>query len=196
MSMKNYGYKLIFIGDYSVGKTSIINWFLNGGYSLNPPSTIGASFCSSSINVKGERLALSIWDTAGQERFRSLVRMYYRKSDVCICVFDVSNARSFDSLEYWIQDYKDNCIDSNDIVVIVANKCDLEWAINEEDIERIANKYNTGYFKTNCIDGLGIDDLFRYVGNNLLDIEPASEIYKQIIVKEKEDKTSKTFLCC
>lgn len=88
-------YKLVFLGDISVGKTSIISRFMYDSYDNNYQPTIGIDFLLKTIFIGDRSLRLQIWDTAGQERFRSLIPNYIRDASIAILVFDLSNRHSF-----------------------------------------------------------------------------------------------------
>ena len=81
----------VFIGDQSVGKTSIISRFMYDQFDNHYASTIGIDFVSKSVPVDNGTVRLQLWDTAGQERFRSLIPSYIRDSQVAVVVFDITN---------------------------------------------------------------------------------------------------------
>lgn len=100
--------------------------------------TIGAEFTKKKIRLdSGEEVNLQIWDTAGQERFQSLCSSFYRGSDGCILVFDISNAESYDNLEKWRQVFISTTgDDSKQIpIILVANKVDCINTIHKDQIE-------------------------------------------------------------
>ncbi|XWV25354.1 Rab family GTPase [Tupanvirus deep ocean] len=161
--MNTSGNKIVLIGDSGVGKSSLVYWFMYGKSTPMICPTIGAAFCTKEIIHRGNKIKFNIWDTAGQERFRSLVKMYYKGTYGCICVFDITNKSSFLNLDYWINDYTENCSEENLKIIIVANKCDYdksEWCVDEEDIKKIADKYNCDYILTSCINGQGVIQVF------------------------------------
>ena len=98
---KNRLLKIIILGDPGVGKTSILNRFVNDKYSNHYKATIGADFLSKQMMIDDRIVTLQIWDTAGPERFQSLGIVFYRGADACAFVFDVNNKKSFDKLESW-----------------------------------------------------------------------------------------------
>ena len=95
--------KIIVIGDSGVGKTSLIEAFNYKKISRSAKPTIGAEFTKKKVRLveTGQEVHLQLWDTAGQERFQSLCTSFYRGSDGCILVFDISNTDSYDNLEKW-----------------------------------------------------------------------------------------------
>ncbi|CAK0877112.1 unnamed protein product [Prorocentrum cordatum] len=88
-------YKLVFLGEQAVGKTSIITQFMYGTFESNYQATIGIDFLSKTLHLEDRTLRLQLWDTAGQERFRSLIPSYIRDSSGAIVVYDVTSRASF-----------------------------------------------------------------------------------------------------
>ncbi|KAI9111786.1 hypothetical protein K1719_017476 [Acacia pycnantha] len=83
-------YKLVFLGDQSVGKTSIITRFMYDKFDNTYQATIGIDFLSNTMYLEDRTVQLQLWDTAGQERFRSLIPSYIRDSSVAVIVYDVA----------------------------------------------------------------------------------------------------------
>ena len=94
--------KIIFCGDAGVGKTSIINSIMGQKFVEDYEPSIGVDFFSKTIKYKGKTIKLQIWDSAGQEKFRSLIPNYIRGSSLVFIVYDISNRKSFDNLQSWI----------------------------------------------------------------------------------------------
>ncbi|WFD49546.1 Ras- protein Rab-6B [Malassezia furfur] len=88
-------FKLVFLGEQSVGKTSLITRFMYDTFDANYQATIGIDFLSKTMYLDDRTVRLQLWDTAGQERFRSLIPSYIRDSSVAIVVYDVTNRDSF-----------------------------------------------------------------------------------------------------
>jgi Ras-related protein Rab-6A len=129
-------YKLVFIGDQSVGKTSIISRFQFDTFDDHYQTTIGIDFVSKTVPVDDGTVRLQLWDTAGQERFRSLIPSYIRESHVAVVVFDITNRESFESTAKWIADVRAQR--GNDVVIVlVGNKTDLatERAVTTAELE-------------------------------------------------------------
>ena len=112
--------KMVFLGNSSTGKTSIVYRLLNGGFSNDGESTIGASFAT----LKHNDIMYEIWDTAGQERYNSLVPMYTRNAEIIIFVFDLTNLETINRFDSYIKDLKNN-LDDKFKVIIIGNKMDL-----------------------------------------------------------------------
>jgi len=88
-------YKLVFLGDQSVGKTSIITRFMYDQFDKAYQATIGIDFLSKTMYLEDRTVRLQLWDTAGQERFRSLIPSYIRDSSVAVIVYDITDRASF-----------------------------------------------------------------------------------------------------
>ena len=155
-------YKLVFIGDQSVGKTSIISRFMYDTFDTHYASTIGIDFVSKSVPIDRGTVRLQLWDTAGQERFRSLIPAYIRDSQVAVVVFDITSRASFDSTTTWIADVRAQR--GNDvIIVLVGNKTDLvsQREVSAAEIEQRANEQEIMFIETSAKEGFNIKLLFR-----------------------------------
>ncbi len=92
----DYQFRLILIGDSTVGKSSLLRHFTDGTFAEVSDPTVGVDFFARVVRVDdGTRIKLQLWDTAGQERFRSITKSYYRNSVGALLVYDIGNADSF-----------------------------------------------------------------------------------------------------
>lgn len=159
--MEEISYKLIFLGDTGVGKTSIISRRMYQRFDDNVPLTVGVSNFSVTERVQGKDIELKIWDTAGQEQYSSLIPMFSRNSDVCILCCDVSSSLSFEHLENWVTKLKDSGCDPP--IILAVNKIDLNSDNFEEIIDqysKILENFETILYVSAKLNS-GIDDLFR-----------------------------------
>ncbi|XP_070194200.1 ras-related protein Rab-8B-like isoform X2 [Littorina saxatilis] len=95
-------YKVLVVGEHSVGKTALLNRLMNREFRVSMMPTIGVDFVKKIFEVDGALVQLVIWDTAGQERFRSITRLQYRGVQGIVLVYDVTNSQSFTHLQFWI----------------------------------------------------------------------------------------------
>ena len=162
---------IITLGESSVGKSSIINRYVENNFDYNFVSTLGVDFRKKNININGEDIRLKIWDTAGQEKFRSIQKQYYRNSDGILLVFDVTKFETFNVLEEWINSIKNQT--SNDIIVVlVGNKIDLNnKVISDDDIKNFANDNKFKYFLTSAATGKNINEVFDYIVKEIYNIK-------------------------
>uniref|UniRef100_A0A803XXE2 RAB43, member RAS oncogene family n=1 Tax=Meleagris gallopavo TaxID=9103 RepID=A0A803XXE2_MELGA len=106
MESYDFLFKLVLIGDASVGKTCLVQRFKTGAFAERQGSTIGVDFTMKSLEIQGKRVKLQIWDTAGQERFRTITQSYYRSANGAILAYDISKRGSFLSIPRWIEDVR------------------------------------------------------------------------------------------
>ncbi|KAJ3451347.1 rab gtpase [Anaeramoeba flamelloides] len=184
--MENF--KICFMGDQSVGKTSIINRFIYDDFNINSQSTVGVDFLSKTIFVENESVRLHLWDTAGQERFRCLIPSYVRNSSLVVIVFDITNKTSFKSIEFWM-DTVQNERGDDVIVFLVGNKTDIEdeRQVSLEKLEKEANKHGFLYLETSAKTGHNVKQLFRKIGIAIL---KQNKKRKELIKPELDENTS------
>ena len=150
--------KIIFTGDIYVGKTSIINVLMGQKFNNEYEASIGVDFFSKTIKYKGKIIKLQIWDSAGQEKFRSLIPNYIRGSSLVFVVYDISNRKSFESLQSWV-DFVNNIENSN--IVIVGNKIDLESkrVVRTEEGQKFCNEKNYEFFEVSAKDDTNLNNM-------------------------------------
>jgi Ras-related protein Rab-6A len=147
--------KIIFTGDIAVGKTSIINVLMGQKFTAEYEASIGVDFFSKTVKYKGKIIKLQIWDSAGQEKFRSLIPNYIRGSSLVFIVYDISNRKSFENLNQWIN-FVNNIENSN--IVIVGNKNDLKDSreVTLEEGQKFCEEKNVEFFEVSAKDGTNL----------------------------------------
>ena len=190
-------FKISFVGDASVGKTSIISRYSQNKFMLDQPPTIGASNYHFTVPVDDLDIVMNVWDTAGQERFRSLVPLYTRDAKIVVLVFDIGESSTFDSLEEWYEKLKSDVTLKAEIF-LVANKIDLEYAIQMKDIKDWAHSKNINHvFFTSAAENREIDNLFKAMAEYLADlsnkhVDMDQPVQAISLTPEKEQKKG----CC
>merc|ERR1712137_168075 len=165
-------YKLVFLGDQSVGKTSIVTRFMYDTFDSSYQATIGIDFLSKTMYLEDRTVRLQLWDTAGQERFRSLIPSYIRDSSVAVVVYDITNRASFANTAKWIEDVRAER--GNEVVImLVGNKTDLsdKRAVSVEEGEAKAKELDVMFIETSAKAGFNIKALFRKVASSLPDVD-------------------------
>lgn len=157
-------YKLVFLGDQSVGKTSIITRFMYDKFDNTYQATIGIDFLSKTMYLEDRTVRLQLWDTAGQERFRSLIPSYIRDSSVAVVVYDVTNRASFLNTVRWIQEVRTER-GSDVIIFLVGNKTDLldKRQVSLEEGDAKARELAVNFIETSAKAGFNIKALFRKI---------------------------------
>lgn len=162
-------FKLVFLGDQGVGKTSLLTRFMYDSFDAHYAATVGIDFLSKTMYIQDTTIRLQLWDTAGQERFRSLIPSYIRDSNVAVVVYDISNRESFENVDTWINYVKQER-GGDVIIVLVGNKNDLDndRKVTLQDGEDAAQRLNCNLFmETSSKNGFGVKPLFKRIGKQL-----------------------------
>ncbi len=143
--------KIVIIGESSVGKSAIINQYINQIFIEQAITTIGTDKFSKFEIINNQKIKLNVWDTAGQERFRSLSPLFLKGSNIVLMVYDITNKFSFTELNnFWIEKVKDNT--DNIILGVIANKSDLYdmEVVPIEEGKKFASDINGVFFETSA----------------------------------------------
>ncbi|KAL9253487.1 Ras-related protein [Drosera capensis] len=177
--------KVIILGDSGVGKTSLMNQFVNHKFTNQYKATIGADFLTKEVQIDDRLFTLQIWDTAGQERFQSLGVAFYRGADCCVLVYDVNVVKSFDNLNRWREEFLLQASPhdpENFPFVVLGNKVDVDGGNSRVVSAKkakawCASKGNIPYFETSAKDGTNVEAAFRCIAKNAIKNEPEEDIY-------------------
>ncbi|MFX0134961.1 MAG: GTP-binding protein [Candidatus Hodarchaeota archaeon] len=166
-----FNYKIIEVGDSTVGKTAIKVRFTDDYFKKDLKSTLGVDFGSKEVHfdyfgdhtmlgVEKITAKLNIWDTGGQEAYGGLRKMYYKEARGCLVVFDVTNAESFDHVPKWIDELYGNI--GPVPVLLVGNKIDLEdqRKIATDTAKKFAKEKGYLYIETSALTGENVVDAF------------------------------------
>ena len=156
-------YKILLLGDTSVGKTCFLLKYTDNKFQIKHMSTIGLDYRVKSITLKsGKPVKLQLWDTAGQDRFRAITKSYYKSANGVILIYDITSIQTFDNVKTWISQIKEQS--SQDIVIyIVGNKTDMEEErkIKTEEGKKLADEYGFPFIETSAKSGLNINETFE-----------------------------------
>ncbi|XP_053179737.1 ras-related protein Rab-41 isoform X1 [Scomber scombrus] len=182
-------FKLVFLGEQSVGKTSLITRFMYDSFDNTYQATIGIDFLSKTMYLEDRTIRLQLWDTAGQERFRSLIPSYIRDSAAAVVVYDIANLNSFQQTSKWIDDVRTER-GSDVIIMLVGNKTDLadKRQVSIEAAERKARELNVMYIETSAKAGYNVKQLFRRVAAALPGMDSTPEKSKDDMIDIKLEK--------
>ncbi|CAF0918170.1 unnamed protein product [Rotaria sordida] len=167
ISNETFSFKILIIGESSVGKSSLMTRFVDDTFQSAFVSTIGVDFKVRTLMIDNYPCKVQIWDTAGQERFRVITTTYYRDADGVLIVYDVTNSETFSRIRRWIEEINKYC-DENIPKVIIGNKDDiasqddksLKKVISTEDIEQYACEMNLPFFETSAKDNKNVNEAF------------------------------------
>jgi small GTP-binding protein len=138
--------KMILLGNTAVGKTSIINRYVEDNFSSNLMSSVNMTFTQKTLKIDKQKVQLNIWDTVGQEKFRSLSKLFFKDTKIVALVYSITNKNSFNDLEFWLKTFKET-IGEDVVIGVMGNKSDLflEQEVSEEEGEKFAEE-NGGFF--------------------------------------------------
>ena len=154
--------KFIIIGDKTVGKSCIINQFIEKQFSNEYIPTIGSDKTMKEIEIKGEKLKLEIWDTVGQEQYRAVNKIFIKNAQIALIVYDITNRKSFENLNNWYNLIFEINKDSNVIVGVTGNKTDLyeNQVVDSEEGKNFADEKKISFFETSAKDYESIENVF------------------------------------
>lgn len=162
----DYMFKLLIIGNSSVGKTSFLFRYADDSFTQAFVSTVGIDFKVKTVFRNDKRVKLQIWDTAGQERYRTITTAYYRGAMGFILMYDITNEESFNAVQDWVTQIKTYSWD-NAQVVLVGNKSDMqsERVVSYERGQHFANQLGLEFFETSAKENVNVKEVF----NSLVD---------------------------
>ncbi|GIY10610.1 ras-related protein Rab-3 [Caerostris darwini] len=158
----DYMFKILIIGNSSVGKTSFLFRYAEDAFTSAFVSTVGIDFKVKTVFRQDKRVKLQIWDTAGQERYRTITTAYYRGAMGFILMYDVTNEESFNSVRDWVTQIKTYSWD-NAQVVLVGNKCDMEdeRVVSTERGKQLSDQLGLEFFETSAKENLNVKVVFE-----------------------------------
>jgi small GTP-binding protein len=173
-------FRVVILGESSVGKTSIIDRLVNKEFNPMEAPTIGACFLLHHEQVENVCIEMQIWDTAGQEKYKALSPIYCRGAAAAIVTFDVTSRESFDRVGDWIKLVQE-CSCTDTAIFVAANKWDLKVRaeVSESDMTNWSSTSDFKIVKTSAKTGEGVTELFKMV---------AEEIFKRGCVSKPAQK--------
>jgi len=180
--------KVVIIGNYGSGKTSLLNRYVSDNFNPDVPVTIGVEFTHKEHD---EETKLILWDTAGQERFQSMNTSFYHGVHAVIFVYDVSNMESFYGLNQWMRNYRACGNMDKSVAILLGNKIDLERVVSKEDALGWAVQHQMCYEEVSAYTGNNVRNAFSMIVRQL-DTLPEVRENKQRL----KENLSKSDRCC
>lgn len=167
----NYLFKIVVVGDHNSGKSCILLRFAENTFRQDHISTLGVDFKLKTIKLNKDKVRLELWDTAGLERYRTIYNSYYHSAHGIMCVYDMTNEKSFDNLEnYWLKEIK-NHAPQNAVLLLVGNKADLEAErkVDFDRAERLAKRIGVSLYEVSAKTGINCDEAFNDLASVMRD---------------------------
>ena len=197
MTDQEFSFKILLLGDSSVGKTCFLKRYTDNTFQDAYLSTIGFDFKFKNITLdNGKTVKVQLWDTAGQERFRTIAKSYYKGAHGIVLIYDVTNRKSYDNIRKWLVQIKNEAA-SKISIVLVANKIDCEDELREvkkEEGEVLAKNNNLKIFEASAKDNINVEESFKYIIEEIN--ENISNLSMQTSTKLNNDNKQNKKGCC
>ena len=193
MEKKEVLYKILLLGDSSVGNTCFLMRYTDNTFQEIHMSTIGLDYKLKNVQLDdGKMVKIQIWDTAGQDRFRSITKNYYKGAHGIILIYDITNKKSFENVRTWINQIKEE-VSEKVSIILVGNKIDDEEhrVVATEDGEKIAKELGLMFFECSAKSGVNIDSTFNELVKKT--VENYSKVSKGETLKNKKGGKK---ICC
>ncbi|KAM9981409.1 hypothetical protein ACTFIY_003714 [Dictyostelium cf. discoideum] len=151
------------MGDSGVGKSNIINRFIENNFIEEFISNFGVDIGSKIVYIQGRAIKLQILDTAGNQRFRAINTIKkFGISNIIIIVYDVTDQNSFNNIPMWLTEVEKSTLNNNAIKIIIGNKCDLitQRVVDHSSAKEFADSWNLKLFETSAKQSINIEDTF------------------------------------
>ncbi|XP_010609881.1 EF-hand calcium-binding domain-containing protein 4B [Fukomys damarensis] len=147
-------FKIVFVGNSAVGKTSFLRRLCEDHFSPGVAATVGIDYRVKTVNVDNSQVALQLWDTAGQERYRCITQQFFRKADGVIVMYDLTAKESFLSVRQWLSSVEE-AVGDRVPVLLLGNKLDNE---KEREVpqglgEQLAKENNLIFYECSACSG-------------------------------------------
>ena len=189
-TISTFNFKIVLIGNVSVGKSSIIRRFVHNDFNNSYLCTVGTELFRKTLLIgDNKNVNLLIWDTCGQERFRAVTRQYFRDTHAILLVFDLTNKKSFNNLNSWYEEALNYINDDKCLFFLLGNKWDEteKIVVESDEIKNFMRKKQKlkKYFEVSAFNGHNIDLAFDKISRHLIMKYSGDEIVKNI--KELKD---------
>ncbi|HMF30868.1 MAG TPA: Rab family GTPase [Candidatus Lokiarchaeia archaeon] len=166
-------FKVLVLGDWAVGKTSLVRHFVEKKFYEDYLPTLGVNILVKDfpMEFRGEEVTVTfaLWDVAGQEVFRPLLPTYHKSASGIYFVADLTRLQSFESLELWHRDVY-RTLDHPVPTILLANKCDLDYWVDESFLAESAEQIGAfSYFKTSANTGENVAEAFEAMATRILE---------------------------
>lgn len=196
-------FKIIFIGDSCVGKTSLVNRLTRNTFHPYYESTIGVDFSSLMLDIDGTTIKTHIWDTAGQPCFSPIIKTYYRGVAGAVLVFDVGRESSFKKIDHWFNEMKEKGTqDHIPVTILVGNKTDTKKRVVDKEVaEKYAKENNMLYCETSSKKNVNVREFYKMLIeeiHNTADLKNPDERkgIRKSIMPDKKLKVQNNRECC
>jgi len=203
----NYLFKLLIIGEENTGKTKICNRLSGGLFNPSYDETIGIEFSTCFTQIYDNLLIkCQLWDTSGRKIFLPVINSYFKGVAGIIIVYDVTDRRSFNRIDFWLDKIKNSSRRDEEIkILLIGNKCDkINRNVSYEEGKKKAEKNNLLFFESSAKENPNIPIIIREFCKNIFDSYDPKEHHSGIKLPVKyelakpikKDNSYENCCCC
>ena len=196
MPKNEYFFKILILGDSTVGKTCFLTRYTDKRFEQNYLATVGIDYKLKNIKLNDNKtVKLQIWDTIGQDRFRSITKNYYKGAQGIVLIYDITEKDTFKSVKEWVKSIK-NEADEKVVVILVGNKIDCieERKVSKEEGENLAKELSLPFYECSAKTDTNINEVFTDLVDKLV-INFPNNGGKGLQLKQKKVGGTKTGCC-
>jgi len=160
----NHLYKVVLVGDATVGKTHLLSRYIKDTLPKAPTATIGVEFATKMVDLQhGGKVKAQIWDTAGQERYRAITSSHYRRAVGALLVYDITKQATFQNCIKWMEELRQNA-EPDIVIMLVGNKVDLpDRQVYWDHASEFATQHGLFFKEASAVTGSGVNDAFQHL---------------------------------
>ncbi|XP_023130463.2 EF-hand calcium-binding domain-containing protein 4B isoform X1 [Amphiprion ocellaris] len=165
-------FKVVLVGNSSVGKTSLLRSFCEGRFHPSTTATVGIDYSVKTLTLDNMQVAMQLWDTAGQERYRSITKQFFRKADGVVVMYDVTVEESFKAVQPWLTNVQEAAGEGIPILLL-GNKMDMDGdrEVSFKDAEQLAYENRVMFFEVSAYTGKNVTESLTHLARVLMEQE-------------------------
>ncbi|KAL3977274.1 atypical dual specificity phosphatase [Sarotherodon galilaeus] len=165
-------FKVVLVGNSSVGKTSLLRSFCEGRFHPSTTATVGIDYSVKTLTLDNMQVAMQLWDTAGQERYRSITKQFFRKADGVVVMYDVTVEESFKAVRPWITNVQEAAGEGIPILLL-GNKMDMDEdrEVSFKEAEQLAYENKVMFFEVSAYTGKNLTESLTHLARVLMEQE-------------------------
>ncbi|XP_053270736.1 EF-hand calcium-binding domain-containing protein 4B [Pleuronectes platessa] len=165
-------FKVVLVGNSSVGKTSLLRSFCEGRFHPATTATVGVDYSVKTLTLDSMQVAMQLWDTAGQERYRSITKQFFRKADGVVVMYDVTVKESYSAVQPWLVNVQEAAGEGIP-VLLIGNKMDMdgEREVSFKEAEQLAYDNKVMFFEVSAYTGKNVTESLTHLARVLMEQE-------------------------
>ncbi|KAK5848880.1 hypothetical protein PBY51_008567 [Eleginops maclovinus] len=165
-------FKVVLVGNSSVGKTSLLRSFCEGRFQPSTTATVGIDYSVKTLTLDNMQVAMQLWDTAGQERYRSITKQFFRKADGVVVMYDVTVQESFKAVKPWLTNVQE-AAEEGIPILLLGNKMDMdgEREVSFKEAEQLAFDNKVMFSEVSAYTSKNVTESLTHLARVLMEQE-------------------------